>query len=256
MSDDDYRKKYGLDTKSFKQSSRTEKSLLVKQLYVDENLSKHHVATVLNYKNGSYRLFKNYGNFLTKNEDAIKLEVGRRRSGWSRRIDTENLVSKEVRGKTYFSDDKGWFIRSGNSIRRYTERSCEVCKESFMSIGNRSRLCSTKCTNINNSGSNNHNHKGESTHDHQGYVIKHVDGRRVREHRKILEDLLGRRLSPKEVVHHINNRKTDNRLNNLVLVSHQQHIEIHRSYDKCLFELMESGVLSFNRETLTYEVNK
>ena len=48
------------------------------------------------------------------------------------------------------------------------------------------------------------------------------------EHRKIMEDYLGRKLSRNEVVHHKNGITTDNRLDNLELMSRGKHISIHK----------------------------
>jgi hypothetical protein len=50
---------------------------------------------------------------------------------------------------------------------------------------------------------------------------------RVLEHRKLMEDHLGRKLTRDEVVHHINGINSDNRLSNLQLTTFSEDIRRH-----------------------------
>lgn len=52
------------------------------------------------------------------------------------------------------------------------------------------------------------------------------------EHRLIIEQSMGRKLKTTETVHHINGKKDDNRVENLVILSAQEHEKIHRNGEK------------------------
>jgi len=51
----------------------------------------------------------------------------------------------------------------------------------------------------------------------------------VKQHRLVMERHLGRYLSRTEDVHHINGDKTDNRLENLIVMTRSRHISEHKS---------------------------
>ncbi|GAH63317.1 unnamed protein product, partial [marine sediment metagenome] len=57
---------------------------------------------------------------------------------------------------------------------------------------------------------------------HRGDTI-----REVKQHRWVMEQYLGRLLSPREIVHHINGDRTDNRIENLEIKTNGQHTKYH-----------------------------
>jgi HNH endonuclease len=59
--------------------------------------------------------------------------------------------------------------------------------------------------------------KGFGTTDPKGYRYLTVDGRRIAEHRYVMEQMIGRPLYPFETPHHKNGRRADNRPENLEL---------------------------------------
>ena len=57
--------------------------------------------------------------------------------------------------------------------------------------------------------------------------VKHPKWGLVDQHRAVMQDHLGRRLSRNQVVHHINDDKHDNRLENLEVMSLSSHSRMH-----------------------------
>lgn len=61
-----------------------------------------------------------------------------------------------------------------------------------------------------------------------GYVYLKLGNYWVQEHRYVVEQFIGRKLRPEERVHHLNEIKTDNRIENLMLFdSQKEHQAFH-----------------------------
>jgi hypothetical protein len=67
------------------------------------------------------------------------------------------------------------------------------------------------------------------TNQKNDYKTVQRDGKRIREHRYVMEQHLGRKLLPTEVVHHVNEIKSDNRIENLEVMSRADHIKLHKT---------------------------
>lgn len=77
---------------------------------------------------------------------------------------------------------------------------------------------------------NHSNWNGGKSKTWNGYsLIRISKGYYRREHRVIMEEHLGRKLTPEEMIHHINGIKTDNRIENLQILTKSEHAKLHYS---------------------------
>ncbi len=107
------------------------------------------------------------------------------------------------------------------------EVECEVCHKKFMAYpAAKRRYCSKKCCYAARTGDKSYLWKGGVKYD--TYKRVYVGGNKyVPEHRYIMEQHLGRKLGKDEIVHHINGDKSDNRIENLKVLSKQAHSHYH-----------------------------
>jgi hypothetical protein len=115
------------------------------------------------------------------------------------------------------------------------ERYCEVCGKKLTEY--QKNCCSLSCSAV----KSNRMCRGESGKNYHGGIKRHVEGYTmvlrwehpshdqngyVYEHRLIMEEEIGRYLESREIVHHLNGQKDDNRLSNLMLFSNQREHQL------------------------------
>ncbi len=79
-----------------------------------------------------------------------------------------------------------------------------------------------------------HNFKGRTRHSAGYWVLSEIGGggERRLEHRVVMAEVLGRPLREDEIVHHIDGDKTNNRIENLQIMTQEEHLKMHQEEDK------------------------
>lgn len=109
---------------------------------------------------------------------------------------------------------------------------CEECGNKFEAKKRwerKKRFCSPSCCTLfrRRNGFPRSQAEGSKWKDPEGYIFVKVGGQWIPEHRLVAEAKLGRGLKRSEVVHHRNGNKSDNRPENLEVVTRSRHMEIH-----------------------------
>ena len=120
----------------------------------------------------------------------------------------------------------------GRENRKIADRRCDECGRVYRPWRESSHYCSRVCQ-----WKNNGKNQGQQTNheiwwlDSRGYITGKVwmDGKsfRIRQHRWVMEQHLGRILSRWEIPHHINGDKLDNRIENLEVIDYGKHTALH-----------------------------
>jgi len=120
------------------------------------------------------------------------------------------------------------FCKTGKYVVLHRQDGFRYCSKICMGkvLGNLATN-STKFKKGEHTGEKNHNWKGGTTRKSDGYRFIHIGGVQVLEHRYLMEQHIGRKLTRKEHVHHINHNRSDNRLDNLEVIDISSHGRMH-----------------------------
>lgn len=162
---------------------------------------------------------------------------------WAGYISTCQYCGKEVH--SHYAGRKYCNRECNSNARRAPEiyKVCENCGKEFpareknrgISRALHKRFCSGKCMSrfrARTVNGENHYSWGGGIFKDKGYFRRNkYVGNGIRTmpllHREIVEKHLGRKLLPKEVVHHIDGNRSNNNLSNLQVMSWSEHSKLH-----------------------------
>ena len=177
-----------------------------------------------------------------------------------RRCSSEGWLKAQHDRATKLDIDKFKELYYGQNMTQHeVARAMGVSQKVVFNFMRRNRLPARKAIKRDQRGEANDYWKGGRRINEQGYVeiyMPEYDHTRVngyvREHIYVAEKMLGRRLKfygvgdgRNEVVHHINGDKTDNREENLLVLTANEHIRLHNAVAK---EQIDAVLLSRIRE--------
>lgn len=117
------------------------------------------------------------------------------------------------------------------------KKECPVCKKSFgretcrqLSDFKEKKFCSHSCFTKQNVGNKHPYWKGGIKTRPDGYIRDSRTDRYI--HRIVMENFIGRKLLPKEHVHHIDGNTSNNVIDNLLILTHSEHAKLEYKFRK------------------------
>ena len=76
----------------------------------------------------------------------------------------------------------------------------------------------------------------------------------ARHHTYVMEHQLNRKMKKGEIVHHIDGDRTNNNIDNLVLMTVAEHNKCHATSEEIIFEMVKQNLVIFDRRTNSYKL--
>ena len=129
-----------------------------------------------------------------------------------------SIPIREKKGKIQYCSK----VCMGIGMRKRKTINCLNCGKEFETT--RNKFCCPQCACSFRKGAN----PGDGYWYENGYRVLWNGGNPIKEHIKVMEEHIGRKITKNEIVHHINEIKDDNSISNLVLMSRKEHSSYHR----------------------------
>lgn len=75
-------------------------------------------------------------------------------------------------------------------------------------------------------------------------------------HRNVMESIVGRKLERNEIVHHIDGNRTNNDPSNLCLMTRSEHSALHRAELELIYGLLKKGIVGFDKDSKRYYITE
>jgi len=162
--------------------------------------------------------------FRRKKTEGEKITVKCEQCGEEFTMLKSTFKAREKKNKVRFCSKKC----SSKFRSKKTEKECKHCGKKFITL--RNEFCSKKC--VIDFKNENGIFKKNGFWFENGYKVLYTEnGNGIKEHIKIMEDYIGRKLKKNECVHHKNLDRLDNRIENLQLMTIGEHSSLHRKLE-------------------------
>lgn len=90
-----------------------------------------------------------------------------------------------------------------------------------------------------------------------GYVLRWSDkhNKHVLEHQLIMANSMNKKLQDLKTIHHIDNDKKNNRIDNLIELSNSEHSALHKQIEGLAFKLLKKNIIYFDKINKKYIIN-